>query len=160
MCGTDPELRRYVEMPFECILTERRRRRRSASIEVFNVLQAAHVAKAGRELRQEMGLKEGEDVLFAAFARSKPDSPEPSANSAVCVISLADVNNFFKDFIQKCHTKQPYHFTGSEEKRCYNGVRTEQQCTITVMCYRIDCTVDVVRVIFKGITVIRLFSGF
>ncbi|XP_064807398.1 hepatocyte growth factor receptor-like isoform X2 [Oncorhynchus masou masou] len=122
MCGTDPELRRYVEMPFECILTERRRRRRSASIEVFNVLQAAHVAKAGRELRQEMGLKEGEDVLFAAFARSKPDSPEPSANSAVCVISLADVNNFFKDFIQKCHTKQPYHFTGSEEKRCYNGV--------------------------------------
>uniref|UniRef100_A0A8C7LCG0 receptor protein-tyrosine kinase n=1 Tax=Oncorhynchus kisutch TaxID=8019 RepID=A0A8C7LCG0_ONCKI len=123
MCGTDPELRRYVEMPFECILTERRRRRRRlASVEVFNVLQAAHVAEAGSELRQEMGLKEREDVLFAAFARSKPDSPEPTASSAVCVISLADVNNFFKDFIQKCHTKQPYHFTGSEEKRCYNGV--------------------------------------
>uniref|UniRef100_A0A8C7VMM3 receptor protein-tyrosine kinase n=1 Tax=Oncorhynchus mykiss TaxID=8022 RepID=A0A8C7VMM3_ONCMY len=122
MCGTDPELRRYVEMPFECILTERRRRRRLASVEVFNVLQAAHVAEAGSELRQEMGLKEREDVLFAAFARSKPDSPEPTASSAVCVISLADVNNFFKDFIQKCHTKQPYHFTGSEEKRCYNGV--------------------------------------
>uniref|UniRef100_A0A6Q2YXC2 receptor protein-tyrosine kinase n=1 Tax=Esox lucius TaxID=8010 RepID=A0A6Q2YXC2_ESOLU len=122
MCGTEPELRRYVEMPFECILTERRRRRRSASIEVFNVLQAAHVAKAGRELRQEMGLKDGEDVLFAAFARSKPDSPEPTASSAVCVISLSDVNNFFKDFIQKCQTKQPYHFTGSDEKQCYNGV--------------------------------------
>uniref|UniRef100_A0AAZ3RM83 receptor protein-tyrosine kinase n=1 Tax=Oncorhynchus tshawytscha TaxID=74940 RepID=A0AAZ3RM83_ONCTS len=122
MCGTDPELRRYVEMPFECILTERRRRRRLASVEVFNVLQAAHVAEAGSELRQEMGLKEREDVLFAAFARSKPDSLEPTASSAVCVISLADVNNFFKDFIQKCHTKQPYHFTGSEEKRCYNGV--------------------------------------
>uniref|UniRef100_A0A6Q2Y117 Hepatocyte growth factor receptor n=1 Tax=Esox lucius TaxID=8010 RepID=A0A6Q2Y117_ESOLU len=125
MCGTEPELRRYVEMPFECILTERRRRRRSASIEVFNVLQAAHVAKAGRELRQEMGLKDGEDVLFAAFARSKPDSPEPTASSAVCVISLSDVNNFFKDFIQKCQTKQPYHFTGSDEKQCYNGVSAE-----------------------------------
>uniref|UniRef100_A0A3P8Y813 Hepatocyte growth factor receptor n=1 Tax=Esox lucius TaxID=8010 RepID=A0A3P8Y813_ESOLU len=125
MCGTEPELRRYVEMPFECILTERRRRRRSASIEVFNVLQAAHVAKAGRELRQEMGLKDGEDVLFAAFARSKPDSPEPTASSAVCVISLSDVNNFFKDFIQKCQTKQPYHFTGSDEKQCYNGVSAQ-----------------------------------
>uniref|UniRef100_A0A8C8IIY9 Hepatocyte growth factor receptor n=1 Tax=Oncorhynchus tshawytscha TaxID=74940 RepID=A0A8C8IIY9_ONCTS len=147
MCGTDPELRRYVEMPFECILTERRRRRRSASIEVFNVLQAAHVAKAGRELRQEMGLKEGEDVLFAAFARSKPDSPEPSANSAVCVISLADVNNFFKDFIQKCHTKQPYHFTGSEEKRCYNGSSSDNSfgCGKHEEGYRLEVTSTMAR---------------
>uniref|UniRef100_A0A673ZT37 Hepatocyte growth factor receptor n=1 Tax=Salmo trutta TaxID=8032 RepID=A0A673ZT37_SALTR len=147
MCGTDPELRRYVEMPFECILTERRRRRRSASIEVFNVLQAAHVAKAGRELRQEMGLKEGEDVLFAAFARSKPDSPEPSTNSAVCVISLADVNNFFKDFIQKCHTKQPYHFTGSEEKRCYNGSSSDDSfgCGKHEEGYRLEVTSTMAR---------------
>ncbi|XP_071200136.1 hepatocyte growth factor receptor-like [Salvelinus alpinus] len=147
MCGTDPELRRYVEMPFECILTERRRRRRSASIEVFNVLQAAHVAKAGRELRQEMGLKEGEDVLFAAFARSKPDSPEPSTSSAVCVISLADVNNFFKDFIQKCHTKQPYHFTGSEEKRCYNGSSSDDSfgCGKHEEGYRLEVTSTMAR---------------
>uniref|UniRef100_A0A4W5RA31 Hepatocyte growth factor receptor n=1 Tax=Hucho hucho TaxID=62062 RepID=A0A4W5RA31_9TELE len=147
MCGTDPELRRYVEMPFECILTERRRRRRSASIEVFNVLQAAHVAKAGRELRQEMGLKEGEDVLFAAFARSKPDSPEPSTNSAVCVISLADVNNFFKDFIQKCHTKQPYHFTGSEDKRCYNGSSSDDSfgCGKHEEGYRLEVTSTMAR---------------
>uniref|UniRef100_A0A674EH08 Hepatocyte growth factor receptor n=1 Tax=Salmo trutta TaxID=8032 RepID=A0A674EH08_SALTR len=147
MCGTDPELRRYVEMPFECILTERRRRRRLASIEVFNVLQAAHVAKAGSELRQEMGLKEGEDVLFAAFARSKPDSPEPTASSAVCVISLADVNNFFKDFIQKCHTKQPYHFTGSEEKRCYNGSSSDDSfgCGKHGEGYRLEVTTPMTR---------------
>ncbi|KAL0968655.1 hypothetical protein UPYG_G00269750 [Umbra pygmaea] len=142
MCGTDPELRRYVEMPFECILTERRRRRHSASIEVFNILQAAHVAKAGRELRQEMGLKEGEDVLFAAFARSKPDSPEPRASSAVCVISLTDVNNFFKDFIQKCHTKLPYHFTGSEERRCYNASSSDDSfgCGKHEEGYRLEVT--------------------
>uniref|UniRef100_A0A4W5NIU4 Hepatocyte growth factor receptor n=1 Tax=Hucho hucho TaxID=62062 RepID=A0A4W5NIU4_9TELE len=147
MCGTDPELRRYVEMPFECILTERRRRRHLDSIEVFNVLQAAHVAKAGSELRQEMGLKEGEDVLFAAFARSKPDSPEPTASSAVCVISLADVNNFFKDFIQKCHTKQPYHFTGSEEKRCYNGSSSDDSfgCGKHGEGYRLEVTTPMTR---------------
>ncbi|KAK6317901.1 hypothetical protein J4Q44_G00111920 [Coregonus suidteri] len=146
MCGTDPELRRYVEMPFECILTERRRRR-SASTEVFNVLQAAHVAKAGSKLRQEMGLKEGEDVLFAAFAQSKPDSPEPTASSAVCVISLADVNNFFKDFIQKCHTKQPYHFTGSEEKRCYNGSSSDDSfgCGKHGEGYRLEVTTQMTR---------------
>uniref|UniRef100_A0A8C7LPG8 Hepatocyte growth factor receptor n=1 Tax=Oncorhynchus kisutch TaxID=8019 RepID=A0A8C7LPG8_ONCKI len=148
MCGTDPELRRYVEMPFECILTERRRRRRRlASVEVFNVLQAAHVAEAGSELRQEMGLKEREDVLFAAFARSKPDSPEPTASSAVCVISLADVNNFFKDFIQKCHTKQPYHFTGSEEKRCYNGSSSDDSfgCGKHGEGYRLEVTTPMTR---------------
>uniref|UniRef100_A0A8C7VML9 Hepatocyte growth factor receptor n=1 Tax=Oncorhynchus mykiss TaxID=8022 RepID=A0A8C7VML9_ONCMY len=147
MCGTDPELRRYVEMPFECILTERRRRRRLASVEVFNVLQAAHVAEAGSELRQEMGLKEREDVLFAAFARSKPDSPEPTASSAVCVISLADVNNFFKDFIQKCHTKQPYHFTGSEEKRCYNGSSSDNSfgCGKHGEGYRLEVTTPMTR---------------
>ncbi|KAJ8373878.1 hypothetical protein SKAU_G00044580 [Synaphobranchus kaupii] len=82
-CASDPELRRYAELPFECILTEkrrrRRRRRRTPEVEVFNVLQAARVARPGRALREEMGLEEGDDVLFAAFARSRPDSPEAHA---------------------------------------------------------------------------------
>ncbi|KAG1939189.1 hepatocyte growth factor receptor isoform X1 [Pimephales promelas] len=115
MCSSDPEILRYVEMPFECIYSERRRKKRSAQV-VFNVLQAAHVAKVGYDFQQEMGLKEGEDVLFAAFARSKPDSPEPTASSAVCLISISDINNFFRDFIHKGHTRKLHHFPGSEEK--------------------------------------------
>uniref|UniRef100_A0A8C1JC61 receptor protein-tyrosine kinase n=1 Tax=Cyprinus carpio TaxID=7962 RepID=A0A8C1JC61_CYPCA len=115
MCSSDPEILRYVEMPFECIYSERRRKKRSAQV-VFNVLQAAHVAKVGYDFQQEMGLKEGEDVLFAAFARSKPDSPEPTASSAVCLISITDINNFFRDFMQKGYTRKLSHFPGSEEK--------------------------------------------
>ncbi|XP_056596522.1 hepatocyte growth factor receptor isoform X2 [Triplophysa dalaica] len=115
MCSSDPEILRYVEMPFECIYSERRRKKRSAQ-GVFNVLQAAHVAKVGHDFQQEMGLKEGEDVLFAAFARSKPDSPEPTASSAMCLISITDINNFFKDFMQKGYTRKLSHFTGSDEK--------------------------------------------
>lgn len=122
MCSSDPEILRYVEMPFECIYSERRRKKRSAQ-GVFNVLQAAHVAKVGLDFQQEMGLKEGEDVLFAAFARSKPDSPEPTASSAMCLISITDINNFFKDFMQKGYTRKLSHFTGSDEKT-YNQVRT------------------------------------
>ncbi|XP_051979167.1 hepatocyte growth factor receptor isoform X2 [Xyrauchen texanus] len=118
MCSSDPEILRYVEMPFECIYSERRRKKRSAQV-VFNVLQAAHVAKVGYDFQQEMGLKEGEDVLFAAFVRSKPDSPEPTASSAVCLISITDINNFFRDFMQKGYTRKLYHFSGSEEK-AYN----------------------------------------
>uniref|UniRef100_A0A9J8DMN9 Hepatocyte growth factor receptor n=1 Tax=Cyprinus carpio carpio TaxID=630221 RepID=A0A9J8DMN9_CYPCA len=121
MCSSDPEILRYVEMPFECIYSERRRKKRSAQV-VFNVLQAAHVAKVGYDFQQEMGLKEGEDVLFAAFARSKPDSPEPTASSAVCLISITDINNFFRDFMQKGYTRKLSHFPGSEEKNL-NQVR-------------------------------------
>ncbi|XP_061108716.1 hepatocyte growth factor receptor isoform X1 [Conger conger] len=127
-CSSDPELRRYVELPFECILTEKRRRR-SAGVEVFNVLQAAHVAKAGRVLQEEMGLQENDDVLFAAFARSRQDSPDPTSSSAVCVIPLRHLNIFFGDFIKKCHTKRPQHFTGSDEKRCFNLTSTDDSYT-------------------------------
>ncbi|XP_028814894.1 hepatocyte growth factor receptor isoform X1 [Denticeps clupeoides] len=120
MCSSDPELRRYVEIPFTCILTEKRRRKRHSHSTEFNVLQAAHVAKAGQDLRQELDLKEDEDVLFAAFARSRPDSAEPAPSSAVCVISLTNINYFFGMYLQMCNTRQPYHFTGSDSKRCYN----------------------------------------
>ncbi|KAM9469985.1 hepatocyte growth factor receptor isoform 2-T2 [Clarias gariepinus] len=115
ICSSDLELQHYVEMPFECIYSEKGRRRRSTQM-VFNVLQAAHVAKTGSNLRREMGFKEGEDVLFAAFAKSKPDSPEPTASSTVCVISIAEINNFFKDFMKQAYTKPLYHLTGAKMK--------------------------------------------
>lgn len=124
MCSSDPELRRYVEIPFNCILTEKRRKRSSDKTE-FNVLQAAYVSKAGRDLTQILKIKEDEDVLFAAFARSKPNSPEPTDSSAVCVISLKLINQFFKSYIQNCQTRQLYHFTGSDDKQCYNTVRED-----------------------------------
>lgn len=120
ICSSDLELQHYVEMPFECIYSEKGRRKRSTQT-VFNVLQAAHVAKTGSNLRREMGFKEGEDVLFAAFAKSKPNSPEPTASSTVCVISVAEINNFFKDFMRQAHTKPLYHLTGAKMKS-YNQV--------------------------------------
>lgn len=127
MCSSDPELRRYVEIPFNCILTEKRRKKSSDRTE-FNVLQAAYVSKAGRDLGQILNIKENEDVLFAAFARSKPNSPEPTDSSAVCVISLANINYFFTSYIKNCKTRQLYHFTGSDDKQCYNTVSEVVYC--------------------------------
>ncbi|XP_062317300.1 hepatocyte growth factor receptor isoform X1 [Osmerus eperlanus] len=149
-CSSDAELRRYVEMPFECITTSRRRRRSAEGIEVFNVLQAAYVAKAGRDLQRDMSLKEGDDVLFATFAKSKPGSPEPIASSAVCVVSLADINDMFLDKnIRECHTKQLYHFTGSDEKRCYNA--SSFDCGKYEEGYRLEVTSTMARLdYFRG----------
>uniref|UniRef100_A0A8C9ZF29 Hepatocyte growth factor receptor n=1 Tax=Sander lucioperca TaxID=283035 RepID=A0A8C9ZF29_SANLU len=122
MCSSDLMIRRYVEMPLECISTDKRRRRSAEDVKVFNILQAAHVTKVGNdvELQKQLKVEEGDDVLFAAFARGKPNSPEPTPNSAVCVISLKHINNMFKMYMQKCNTVDPYHFTGSEKKSCYN----------------------------------------
>ncbi|KAG7276764.1 hypothetical protein CRUP_030381 [Coryphaenoides rupestris] len=122
MCSSDLQIRRYVEMPLQCFSTDKRRRRSPAGdgVKVFNVLQAAHVAKVGRNAY--LRVEEGEDVLFAAFARSKPNSPEPTANSAVCAFPLKYINNLFKSHMQGCKTVEPYHFTGSDRKSCYNVI--------------------------------------
>lgn len=124
MCSSDLVIRRYVEMPLECISTDKRRRRSMEGVKVFNILQAAHVTKVGNdiELQKQLKVEEGDDVLFAAFARGKPNSPEPTPNSAVCIMSLKHINNMFKMYMQKCNTVDPYHFTGSERMSCYNVV--------------------------------------
>ncbi|KAM4554342.1 hepatocyte growth factor receptor [Fundulus diaphanus] len=129
MCSSDPEIRRYVEMPLECISTDKRRRRSTEDVKVFNILQAAYVTKVGKDAERQMQQKveEGEDVLFAAFAEGKPDSPEPTPNSAICVMSLKHINKMFKMYMQRCNTMNPYHFTGSDEKSCYN-VTSSDDC--------------------------------
>ncbi|XP_061534063.1 hepatocyte growth factor receptor isoform X1 [Phycodurus eques] len=122
MCSSDLVIRRYVELPLECISTDKRRRRSVEDVKVFNLLQAAHVTKVGDdvELQRHLKVEEGDDVLFAAFARGKPDSSEPTANSAVCVMSIKHLNNMFQMYMQKCNTVDPYHFTGSDGRACYN----------------------------------------
>lgn len=125
MCSSDHVIRRYVEMPLECISTNKRRRRSTEDVKVFNILQAAYVTKVGAdvELQKQLKVEEDDDVLFTAFARGKPNSPEPTSNSAVCIMSLKHINNMFRMYMQMCNTVDLYHFTGSDKKSCYNVVR-------------------------------------
>ncbi|XP_074489762.1 hepatocyte growth factor receptor isoform X1 [Sebastes fasciatus] len=129
MCSSDSVIRRYVEMPLECISTDKRRRRSVEDMKVFNILQAAHVAKVGNdvELQRQLKAEEDDDVLFTAFAQGKPNSPEPTPNSAVCIMSLKHINKLFRGYMEKCYTVDPYHFTGSDQKSCYN-VSSSDNC--------------------------------
>uniref|UniRef100_A0A3Q3JIE6 Hepatocyte growth factor receptor n=1 Tax=Monopterus albus TaxID=43700 RepID=A0A3Q3JIE6_MONAL len=140
MCSSDLVIRRYVEMPLECISTDKRRRRSTEDVKVFNILQAAHVTKVGYdvELQKQLKVDEGGDVLFAAFAQGKPNSPEPTPNSAVCVMSLKHINSMFKMYMQKCNTVDPYHFTGSDKKSCYNVVRGMYRLQVTQFVQRLE----------------------
>uniref|UniRef100_A0A3P9LXL3 Hepatocyte growth factor receptor n=1 Tax=Oryzias latipes TaxID=8090 RepID=A0A3P9LXL3_ORYLA len=118
MCSSDKSIRRYVEMPLECISTNKRRRR-SGSLKVFNILQAAHFTRVGKD----------EEKLFAAFAQGKPNSPEPTANSAICIMTIKQINERFRSNIQGCSTVEPYHFTGSDRKSCHN-LTSSDECDI------------------------------
>ncbi|KAK7878979.1 hypothetical protein WMY93_034188 [Mugilogobius chulae] len=91
-------------------------------VKVFNILQAAHVGKVREdaELQKQLNVGPNDDVLFAAFAKGKASSPEPTADSAVCVFSLNHINNMIRRYMQSCSTVEPYHFTGNELKACYN----------------------------------------
>uniref|UniRef100_A0A8C4HYT4 receptor protein-tyrosine kinase n=1 Tax=Dicentrarchus labrax TaxID=13489 RepID=A0A8C4HYT4_DICLA len=143
MCSSDLVIRRYVEMPLECISTDKRRRRSTEDLKVFNIIQAAHVTKVGNdiELQKHLKVEAGDDVLFAAFARGKPNSPEPTPNSAVCVMSLKHINKLFKLYMQMCNTVDPYHFTGSNKKSCYNVVRITKVPLIGPGCDQLStCT--------------------
>ncbi|KAI1888593.1 hypothetical protein AGOR_G00186760 [Albula goreensis] len=146
-CASDPDLRRYVEMPLECMLTPKRRRRSSDKTEVFNILQAAHVAKAGRVLRDELGLQEDEEVLFTAFARSQQDSPSPTPSSTVCILPLRNLNFFFSDYISKCQTRRLQHFAGSGEKSCFHASSTDDSSTCGKhgLGYQLEVTTTVQR---------------
>lgn len=131
MCASDLVIRRYVEMPLECIGTDKRRRRSTDDVKVFNILQAAYVTKVGEDvaLQKQINVGPNDDVLFAAFARGKPNSPEPTANSAVCVISLNHINNMIKMYMRRCNTVEPYHFTGSDDRSCYD-VTSSDDCDL------------------------------
>ncbi|XP_030334248.1 hepatocyte growth factor receptor isoform X2 [Strigops habroptila] len=151
-CTLDSEMRSYMEMPLECIFTEKRRRR-SIRKEVFNILQAAYVSKPGAALAYEMGLGLNDDILYGVFAQSKPDSSEPTNRSAVCAVSVRTIDEFFNKIVDKQNMKCLQHFYGKESKYCLNRAfsRNASYCRAQDDEYRLEVTTPLQRVdLFMG----------
>ena len=120
-CSVDSGLHSYMEMPLECILTEKRRKR-STREEVFNILQAAYVSKPGTQLAKQIGANLNDDILYGVFAQSKPDSVEPMNRSAVCAFPVKYVNEFFNKIVNKNNVRCLQHFYGPNHEHCFNRV--------------------------------------
>jgi proto-oncogene tyrosine-protein kinase Met len=110
-----------MEMPLECIVTEKRRKR-STREEVFNILQAAYVSKPGANLAKQIGASLNDDILYGVFAQSKPDSAEPMNRSAVCAFPIKYVNEFFNKIVNKNNVRCLQHFYGPNHEHCFNRV--------------------------------------
>ncbi|XP_023619579.1 hepatocyte growth factor receptor isoform X4 [Myotis lucifugus] len=151
-CSVDSGLHSYMEMPLECILTEKRRKR-SPREEVFNILQAAYVSKPGAHLARQIGANPDDDILYGVFAQSKPDSAEPMNRSAVCAFPIKYVNEFFNKIVNKNNVRCLQHFYGPNHEHCFNRtlLRNSSGCEVHSDEYRTEFTTALQRVdLFMG----------
>ncbi|XP_059567601.1 hepatocyte growth factor receptor isoform X3 [Myotis daubentonii] len=151
-CSVDSGLHSYMEMPLECILTEKRRKR-SPREEVFNILQAAYVSKPGAHLARQIGANLNDDILYGVFAQSKPDSAEPMNRSAVCAFPIKYVNEFFNRIVNKNNVRCLQHFYGPNHEHCFNRtlLRNSSGCEVHSDEYRTEFTTALQRVdLFMG----------
>uniref|UniRef100_A0A5F8H7S1 Sema domain-containing protein n=1 Tax=Monodelphis domestica TaxID=13616 RepID=A0A5F8H7S1_MONDO len=110
LSAQDTDLGEYRELVLDCRFSYKRRRRRSqvASMEeeTYNVLQAAHVAPVGSSLAVDLGILEGQKVLFGAFAVSQEGSRVPRHKSAVCAFPITKLNEFIDSGMERCCESQ------------------------------------------------------
>uniref|UniRef100_A0A8B9HUM7 Macrophage-stimulating protein receptor n=1 Tax=Astyanax mexicanus TaxID=7994 RepID=A0A8B9HUM7_ASTMX len=146
------ETRRYREVVLECRFEPKRRRRRNTSEAfkdiVYNVVQAAHFGKAGRDLADELGAEEEDDILYGVFAVTD-DSGVPEHDSALCAFPMDSVNSFIDEGVDDCCMSGPEqlsrglcHFQPCEscphESMEHNASCRDQPTLVAQPYYRVD----------------------
>ncbi|XP_036386947.1 macrophage-stimulating protein receptor [Megalops cyprinoides] len=144
------EMRRYREVVLECRFEPKRRRRRREAFRdvVYNVLQAAHFGRAGKELAEELGAEEEDDILYGVFAVTD-DSGEPDHDSALCAFPVDNVNKAIDEGVDACCTSGPEqlsrglcHFQPCEscphESMENNATCKDQPTMVSKPYYRVD----------------------
>ncbi|XP_027692885.1 macrophage-stimulating protein receptor isoform X2 [Vombatus ursinus] len=120
LSATETDLGVYRELVLDCRFSYKRRRRRrqvaNTEEETYNVLQAAHVARVGSSLATDLGVPEGQKVLFGAFAVSQEGSRVPHHKSAVCAFPITKLNEFIDSGMERCCGSQ------ANQKRVERGV--------------------------------------
>ncbi|KAL3853675.1 hypothetical protein ACJMK2_017198 [Sinanodonta woodiana] len=92
VCQADRDYYSYAEVPIKCMHNGA----------IYNLVQAAYVAKAGSSLARTMGISESEDVLYVVSSIGNPNTAIPGSDSALCVYPLSRVRERFTHNIQKC----------------------------------------------------------
>lgn len=93
VCQNDHNFYSYVEVELKCS--------HGASGD-YNIVQAAHLGKPGKVLAQSLNIPTTEDVLYAVFSKGHDSSPNPAAQSALCIYPMRLVRKKFTENIQKC----------------------------------------------------------
>ena len=98
VCQRDQKYYTYTEVPLRCTHTGAN----------YNIVRAAYVTKAGSDLAKSLNLSHlpplthNDDVLFALFSKSQPQTAEPIADSVLCIYPLKQIRRVFTKTIQDC----------------------------------------------------------
>ncbi|XP_069792669.1 macrophage-stimulating protein receptor-like isoform X2 [Narcine bancroftii] len=97
------EVKNYRELVLECQYEPRRRKRAPGDDDtLYNVLQAAHLAKPGLDLAKELDVSEDDDVLFGVFAESEPRSKTLLRKSALCTFPVKTIAEIIEHGMTTC----------------------------------------------------------
>ncbi|GCB79775.1 hypothetical protein scyTo_0016036 [Scyliorhinus torazame] len=97
------EVRYYRELVLHCEYEPRRRRRMAGGREtLFNILQAAYLAKPGAYLAKELSVSENDEVLFGVFSESAPQSKAVGQRSALCTFPVKVINAVIERDMKGC----------------------------------------------------------
>ncbi|KAG1679052.1 Plexin-B [Nymphon striatum] len=94
VCVSDAEYKTYTEVTLQCF---------GADGTYYNLLQDASVVKAGSSLASEFNIPNGGDVFVGVFAKSHDHTITPENLSAICVYSVADIEQKFNENIHTCY---------------------------------------------------------
>uniref|UniRef100_A0A8C9T4P9 receptor protein-tyrosine kinase n=1 Tax=Scleropages formosus TaxID=113540 RepID=A0A8C9T4P9_SCLFO len=99
---SDLEIWMYREIVLECGFKRKRRKRSRGDRDIlYNTIQAAHFAKAGKELAGELGIEASDDVLYGVFAVASA-SGEVYNESALCAFPINSVNKAIEAGVEAC----------------------------------------------------------
>lgn len=95
VCQNDPTYYSYIEVPLVCSFDK------DSEHNTYNILVAAHLGKAGRNLALSLGTNTQADVLFTLFARMENPYAEPKGE-ALCIYKMDRVRAKFTETIKRC----------------------------------------------------------
>ncbi|XP_076344644.1 plexin-B-like isoform X2 [Tachypleus tridentatus] len=94
VCASDAGYNTYTEVTLQCV--------RKDGLN-FNLLQDAIVGPAGSDLAAALHIETGADVFVGVFTSSPDHTTLTSPPSAVCVYSLAEIEQRFTENIHMCY---------------------------------------------------------
>ncbi|XP_022239400.1 plexin-B-like [Limulus polyphemus] len=95
VCTSDAGYNTYTELTLQCLGED--------GVD-YNLLQDASLVASGSDLAETLQVPTGSDVLVGVFAQSAADhTSRPARKSALCVFSLAEIEQRFTENIHMCY---------------------------------------------------------
>ncbi|XP_076325026.1 plexin-B-like isoform X2 [Tachypleus tridentatus] len=95
VCTSDAGYNTYTELTLQCLGED--------GVD-YNLLQDASLVASGADLAETLQVPTGSDVLIGVFAQSAADhTSRPARKSAICVFSLAEIEQRFTENIHMCY---------------------------------------------------------